>query len=354
MTGRGEGEAPSAAGGPARHTPVLLHPVVEMLGLEDGARYIDCTFGAGGYTRAILDSADCQVLALDRDPAALAGGKAMARRYGARLTLKHAAFGDLAEAAKESGFAPADGIVFDIGVSSMQLDDAARGFSFMRDGPLDMRMAQEGVSAADVVNSFEEAEIADILYVLGEERRSRPIARAIVRRREDTPFATTLDLAELIASVIPRRHDDPKHPATRSFQALRIFVNDELGQLARGLSAAEALLNEGGRLVVVTFHSLEDRIAKTFFAERTGKKGKPSRHLPASGSERAPSFISTTRKAIEPDDAEIAANPRARSARLRAGERTDADPWPLDLQALGIPTVTMAERRQGYRSFTKN
>ena len=354
MTGRGEGEAPSAAGGPARHTPVLLPPVLDMLKPRDGARYIDCTFGAGGYSRAILDSADCELLALDRDPEALAGGKAMARKYGARLTLKHAAFGDLAEAAEESGFVPADGVVFDIGVSSMQLDDAARGFSFMRDGPLDMRMSSEGMSAADVVNSFDEAEIADILFLLGEERRSRPIARAIVRRREATPFTTTLDLAELIAGVIPRRHDDPKHPATRSFQALRIFVNDELGELARGLAAAEAILREGGRLVVVTFHSLEDRIVKTFLAERSGKKGGTSRHLPVSGSTRAPSFTLLARKPVEPDEAEISANPRARSARLRAGERTDAEAWPLDRLSLGIPDPNVAERRQSYRTFTKN
>jgi 16S rRNA (cytosine1402-N4)-methyltransferase len=333
---------------------VLLSPVLDLLKPRDGARYIDCTFGAGGYSRAILDSADCQLLALDRDPEALAGGKALARKYGKRFTLKHAAFGDLAEAAEESGFIPADGVVFDIGVSSMQLDDAARGFSFMRDGPLDMRMSSEGMSAADVVNTFDEAEIADILYVLGEERRSRPIARAIVRRRETSPFTTTLDLAELIAGVIPRRHDDPKHPATRSFQALRIFVNDELGELARGLSAAEAILPEGGRLAVVTFHSLEDRIVKTFFAERAGKKGKPSRHLPAAGDERAPSFVLATRKPIEPDEAELSANPRARSARLRAGERTSAAPWPADLAALGIPALNVAERRQGYRTFTKN
>jgi 16S rRNA (cytosine1402-N4)-methyltransferase len=349
MAGRGEGEAPSAAGGPARHTPVLLSAVLDHLRPRGGGRYIDCTFGAGGYTRAILDSADCLVLALDRDPTALADGQTLASHYGDRLILTLSAFGDLADAAEARGFAPVDGIVFDIGVSSMQLDDAARGFSFMRDGPLDMRMSGEGASAADVVNTYDEADIADILYQLGEERRSRPIARAIVRRRAEKPFETTLDLADLIASVIPRRHDDPKHPATRSFQALRIFVNDELGELARGLTAAEAILPEGGRLVVVTFHSLEDRIVKTFFAERAGKKGRPSRHLPAAGGEREPSFVLTARKPVEPDEAEISANPRARSARLRAGERTASPPWPEDFRALGIPNV-----RAGYRTFTKN
>lgn len=354
MAGRGEGEAPSAAGGPARHTPVLLSSVLDQLDVKDGGRYIDCTFGAGGYSRAILDAADCHLLALDRDPTAIEGGRDMVGRYGSRFTLKLSAFGDLADATDEAGFAPADGIVFDIGVSSMQLDEPARGFSFMRQGPLDMRMSADGLSAADVVNSFDEADIADILFQLGEERRSRPIARAIVRRRAEKPFETTLDLADLIASVIPRRHDDPKHPATRSFQALRIFVNDELVELARGLAAAEAILAEGGRLIVVTFHSLEDRIVKTFFAERAGKKGKPSRHLPSGGAERAPSFTLLTRKPIEPDDAETAVNPRARSARLRAASRTAAPTWPVDLQALGIPSINRPGGRPGYRTFTKN
>jgi 16S rRNA (cytosine1402-N4)-methyltransferase len=354
MAGRSEGEAPSAAGGPARHTPVLLSSVLRSLQPRDGGCYIDCTFGAGGYSRAILDSADCRVLALDRDPAAIRDGEAMARAYGSRIVLELSPFGDLADAAEEAGFTPSDGVVFDIGVSSMQLDDAERGFSFMREGPLDMRMSGAGVSAAEVVNSFEEAEIAEILFVLGEERRSRAIARAIVRRRQDRPFTTTLDLAELIASVIPRRHDDPRHPATRSFQALRIFVNDELIELARGLTAAEAILSEGGRLIVVTFHSLEDRIVKTFFAERAGRKGKPSRHLPAANSTREPSFTLVTRKPIEPDEAETDANPRARSAKLRAGQRTAAPAWPQDFQSLGIPILKASEGAPAYRSFTKN
>jgi 16S rRNA (cytosine1402-N4)-methyltransferase len=331
-----------------------LPSVLHHLQPKSGGHYIDCTFGAGGYSRAILDAADCRLLALDRDPTAIAGGEELARRYGERLRLRQTPFGDVAEAAGDAGFAPADGVVFDIGVSSMQLDDADRGFSFMRDGPLDMRMSSEGLSAADVVNTYGEADIADILFQLGEERRSRPIARAIVRRRQDAPFATTLDLADLIASVIPRRHDDPKHPATRSFQALRIFVNDELGELARGLAGAEAILAEYGRLVVVTFHSLEDRIVKTFFAERSGKGSKPSRHLPAAGDERQPSFALLTRKPIEPDEAETAANPRARSARLRAAERTAAAPWPADLQSSGIPSVKSARSVSAYGSFTKN
>jgi 16S rRNA (cytosine1402-N4)-methyltransferase len=353
MSGRGEGEAPVAAGGPARHTPVLLTPVIAALTPRDGGRYIDCTFGAGGYSRRLLEEKNCNVLAIDRDPTAIAGGAELVKHFGERLIVKQAAFGDLAEAAEASGFASPDGIVFDIGVSSMQIDDAARGFSFMRDGPRDMRMSSEGLSAADVVNTFDEADIADILFQLGEERRSRPIARAIVRRRADSPFSTTLDLAELISTVIPRRHDDPKHPATRSFQALRIFVNDELGELARGLAAAEAILPEGGKLAVVTFHSLEDRIVKIFLAERTGKKGRPSRHLPSGGGEREPSFVLTGRKPAEPDEAEVAGNPRARSARLRAAERTGAPAWPIDLKALGIPNF-QSTGRQGYRTFTKN
>jgi 16S rRNA (cytosine1402-N4)-methyltransferase len=354
MAGRGKGEAPFAAGGPTSHTPVLLKSVLDMLQPRDGARYIDCTFGAGGYSRAILDAADCQVLGLDRDPQVIRDAEPTLQHYSPRLVLKLSRFGELAEMAEGAGFAPADGIVFDIGVSSMQLDDAGRGFSFMRDGPLDMRMSGEGLSAADVVNTFDEQDIAEILYVLGEERRSRAIARAIVRRRVETPFARTLDLANLIASVMPRKRDDTKHPATRSFQALRLFVNDELGELARGLIAAEHSLAEGGRLLVVTFHSLEDRIVKTFFTERSGKAAQPSRHLPASSDQRRPSFSLLSRKAIEPDEAEIAANPRARSARLRAGERTAAPPWSRDPAKLGIPSIKAAGGRAGYTPFTKN
>jgi 16S rRNA (cytosine1402-N4)-methyltransferase len=224
----------------------------------------------------------------------------------------------------------------------------------MRDGPLDMRMSGEGLSAALVVNSYDEQDIAEIIYVLGDERRSRAIARAIVRRRAETPFTRTLDLADVIASVMPRRHDDPKHPATRSFQALRLFVNDELGELGRGLVAAEQSLGQGGRLAVVTFHSLEDRIVKTFFTERSGKSAQPSRHLPASGDQRQPSFSLLSRKAVEPDETEIAVNARARSARLRAGVRTSAPLWSQDFATLGIPTIKAATGRRGYTTFTKN
>jgi 16S rRNA (cytosine1402-N4)-methyltransferase len=224
----------------------------------------------------------------------------------------------------------------------MQLDEAERGFSFMRDGPLDMRMSGEGVSAADVVNSFDEAEIADILFHLGEERRSRALARAIVARRADRKFERTLDLAGLIESVMPRRHDDKIHPATRSFQALRLFVNDELGELATALQAAETILRPGGRLIAVTFHSLEDRIVKTFLASRSGGKGRGSRHMPDTGNEHAPSFKLVSRKPVEPGADEIKVNPRARSAKLRAAIRLDTPAWPEDDELRALPGLKLS------------
>lgn len=353
MAGRGKGEEPEAAGGPARHSPVLLAEMLEALAPRDGERYIDCTFGAGGYARAILASADCSLLALDRDPLAAEIAADLAKTHSGRFHFQRAAFSDLADIAAAADFVPADAVIFDLGVSSMQLDEAARGFSFMRDGPLDMRMSGEGPTAADVVNRSEEADLAEILFLLGEERRSRPIARAIIRRRDDAPLNRTLELADLIAGVLGRRHDDARHPATRSFQALRLFVNDELGELVAGLAAAEAILRPGGRLIAVTFHSLEDRIVKTFLAERSGGKGRASRHLPDMPSERAPSFRLTRRKAVEPGAAEVAGNPRSRSAKLRAGIRLDAPAWPIDPAALGLPMPKAAElRRRNYRTFT--
>lgn len=345
MAGRGKGEVPEAAGGPARHTPVLLTKVLEALGAADGERYIDCTFGAGGYARAILASTDCQLLALDRDPLAAQIAAGLAAEFPERFRFEPSPFGALADVAARAGFAPADAVVFDLGVSSMQLDEAERGFSFMRDGPLDMRMSGEGPTAADVVNRFDEQDLADILFRLGDERRSRAIARVIVRRRADEPITRTLQLADLIASVLGRRHDDPKHPATRSFQALRLFVNDELGELVRGLAAAEEILRPGGRLIAVTFHSLEDRIVKSFLAERSGGKGRPSRHLPDQGEKQMPSFKLARRKPIEADAAEIAANPRSRSARMRAAIRLDAASWPLDPDALGLPVLKASATR---------
>jgi 16S rRNA (cytosine1402-N4)-methyltransferase len=354
MTSRGKGEAPEADGGLACHTPVLLPRVLEFLQPKSGERYIDCTFGASGYTRAILEAADCHVLALDRDPNAIRAGEPLVKHYTGRLTLVEAPFSELANIASQKGFTEVDGIVFDLGVSSMQLDEAERGFSFMRDGPLDMRMSGVGPSAADVVNQADEKELAEILFILGEERKSRAIARAILRNRELQPFTRTAQLAELIAGVLGRRRDDAKHPATRAFQALRLFVNDELGELVRGLEAAEHVLRPSGRIVVVTFHSLEDRIVKSFLSERAGGKGKPSRHLPDVSVLKAPSFALLNRKAIAPDEAEVAANPRARSARLRAAKRLEAAAWPVDARALGVPNLHAGTiRHRAYRTFTK-
>lgn len=345
MAGRGKGEAPETDGGLARHTPVLLSAVLDALKAADGELYIDCTFGAGGYSRAILQSADCQLLALDRDPSAKNFASGLEVDYPERFRLVQSPFSAVFHIANDEGFTPADAAIFDLGVSSMQLDEAERGFSFMRDGPLDMRMSGEGESAADVINRYDEAEIADILFRLGEERRSRAIAKAIVKRREESPFERTLDLADLIVAVLGRRHNDPKHPATRSFQALRLFVNDELGELIDGLTAAEHILRPGGRLIAVTFHSLEDRIVKNFLAERSGGKGRPSRHMPVTGAEAEPSFKLARRKPVEPAPDEIAANPRARSARLRSAVRLDAPPWPVDRQALGLPALKIGSTR---------
>jgi 16S rRNA (cytosine1402-N4)-methyltransferase len=320
----------------------MLAEVLAALKPIDGGHYLDATFGAGGYTRAILAAADCSVTAFDRDPSAIAGGSALLAEYAPRLTLRHADFGALLDEA-ESVAPTLDGFVLDLGVSSMQIDEAERGFSFQSDGPLDMRMSSSGISAADVVNRESETLIADILYQLGEERRSRAIASAIVRRRSEQPYTRTGELAETVTRVLGRRPGDPKHPATRTFQALRIYVNDEFGQLARGLAAAERMLKPGGRLVVVTFHSLEDRIVKRFIAERAGKAPGGSRHLPAIDSKRAASFRIVNSKPLIPSEGEVAANSRARSARLRAAERTSAAAFDLDFGALDIPAVARSE-----------
>ncbi|WP_072396711.1 16S rRNA (cytosine(1402)-N(4))-methyltransferase RsmH [Hyphomicrobium sp. CS1GBMeth3] len=310
------------------HIPVLLSEVLQALKPADGETYIDGTFGAGGYSRAILEAADCRVIAIERDPTAFSNGQPLVAAFGGRLSLVPTTFSDMEHAAREEGVDRVDGVVLDIGVSSMQLDDAARGFSFLREGPLDMRMSQEGPSAADVVNHAEEEDLANILYELGEERRSRAIARAIVKARAEKPFSTTKELANLVERVLGRPRGDEKHPATRTFQALRIHVNDELGELERVLSAAERLLKPSGRLIVVTFHSLEDRIVKHFLQERSGKSAGTSRYLPGpSTPERPPSFRIVNTRGVKPNKMETDANPRARSARLRVGVRTDAPAW---------------------------
>jgi 16S rRNA (cytosine1402-N4)-methyltransferase len=312
---------PSAAA--ERHVPVLLAEVIEALDLSSRRRVIDGTFGAGGYTRAILDaSSDCHVMAIDRDPSAIAAGRVIERESNGRLSLVEGRFGDLADFARDHGFAPADAIVLDIGVSSMQLDEAARGFSFRADGPLDMRMEQKGESAADLVNTMDESDLADLIYKYGEERKSRAVARAIVKARAEEKITTTKRLADIVASAVYAKHDQI-HPATRTFQALRIAVNDELGELERALQGAEDILVEGGRLAVVTFHSLEDRIVKQFIADRANATPSPSRHMPDAARDVA-TFKSVTRKPIVASEAEMARNPRARSAKLRVAERTAA------------------------------
>jgi len=332
-TGRGAGK-PDAAGGPARHIPVLAKQVVDWLNARDGSLVIDGTFGLGGYTREILARADCRVIGIDRDPDAIALGADMVDAANGRLELVEDAFSALADIAGEGN---ADGVVLDLGVSSMQLDTAERGFSFRLDGPLDMRMAQDGPSAADVVAQASERDLADVIYLLGEERHSRAVARAIVKARQEAPIATTLQLADIVSRVV-RSKPGEIHPATRTFQALRLLVNDELGELARALSAAERALRPGGRLVVVSFHSLEDRIVKNFLAQRAGVRAG-SRHEPERIGAPA-TFRILTRRPVVADEAEIAANPRARSAKLRAAERTSAASAPAPEPELpGLPSL---------------
>jgi 16S rRNA (cytosine1402-N4)-methyltransferase len=318
-----------------RHLPVMLAEVMAALAPVPGGIYVDGTFGAGGYTRAILDTG-ASVIAIDRDPTAIAAGAALAAASGGRLTLAEGRFSDLAAIAAAHGHERVDGVVLDVGVSSMQLDDPARGFSFRFDGPLDMRMGGDGPSAADVVNGLEPRDLARVIAVLGEEKRARAVAMAIARAREAGPIAGTAALAEIVARAVGHRHTDKIHPATRTFQALRIFVNRELDELAAALAAAERTLAPGGRLVVVAFHSLEDRIVKRFLTERSEDRPRGSRHRPEAEMPD-PSFELLARGAQSPGDAEVESNPRARSARLRAARRTAAPPVPIDPVALGVP-----------------
>jgi 16S rRNA (cytosine1402-N4)-methyltransferase len=306
----------------------LLDEVVESLNLAPGRSVVDGTFGAGGYSRAFL-SAGANVIAIDRDPSAARFAAPLQAEFPDRFQLVQGRFSDLEQHLEVRGLGACDGVALDLGVSSMQLDEAERGFSFMRDGPLDMRMAGAGRTAADLVNEDEPAELARIFWTYGEERASRHIANVIVRRRAAQPFTRTLDLADTVEKALGGRRGAPTHPATRVFQALRIAVNDELGELEAGLDAAERALVPGGRLAVVTFHSLEDRIVKAFFTERAGRTPAGSRHLPPSQQGPEPTFGLLFKGAREPSQTEVAANPRARSAKLRAGERTTAPAWRL-------------------------
>jgi 16S rRNA (cytosine1402-N4)-methyltransferase len=326
----GHGGDPLAVGGPARHIPVLLRAVLEALQPAPGQTVVDATFGAGGYTRAIL-AAGASVVAIDRDPDAIAAGRALEEGAGGRLRLVHAPFSTL-----DDHVGAVDGVVLDIGVSSMQLDQAGRGFSFRADGPLDMRMAQQGMSAADVVNTLKASDLARIFGLLGEERHAGRIARMIEKRRADRPFTRTLDLAKAIGDLVGFPPRERIHPATRVFQALRIYVNDELGELARALLGAERVLSPGGRLVVVTFHSLEDRMVKRFIADRSTSIAV-SRHLPEREGDAA--TFDRIGNFVAPGEAEVDANPRARSAKLRAARRTSAPPRAADLDAFGLPKL---------------
>ncbi|WP_415393871.1 16S rRNA (cytosine(1402)-N(4))-methyltransferase RsmH [Paracoccus sp. SJTW-4] len=314
----------------APHVPVLLNPLLAAVAPVRGI-WVDGTFGAGGYARGLLAAGADRVIGIDRDPAVFAMAAEWAGDYGDRLRLVQGTFSELDVLAGE----PVDGVVLDLGVSSMQLDQPERGFSFLRDGPLDMRMGQAGPSAADLLNTADESRIADVLHYYGEERAARRIARAIVAAR---PLATTAQLAEVVQSCLPRPRPGQSHPATRSFQAIRIWVNDEFGQLLAGLAAAERALKPGGHLVVVSFHSLEDRVVKRFMQARANAAGGGSRHAPVAQLD-PPAFTLPFRRAIGADAAELAANPRARSAFLRVALRTDAPAGRADPARLGLPRL---------------
>jgi 16S rRNA (cytosine1402-N4)-methyltransferase len=316
---------PTAAPRQAAHIPVLVDAVLAALEPRDDAVYIDATFGAGGYSEAILGAARCRVFGIDRDPDAVAGGQALAATHGGRLTLIAGPFGDMERLIGPFSPGPIAGIAFDLGVSSMQLDQAERGFSFRQDGPLDMRMSRDGASAADLIVRLSERELGELIRALGEERFAGRVARAIVAAQRRRAVATTGELAEIVRAAIPKK-EPGLDPATRTFQALRIAVNDELGELDRGLAAAERLLRPGGRLAVVSFHSLEDARVKSFLRRRS-ETTRGSRHLPPRAAGPAPSLALLSRRPVRPGEAEIASNPRARSARLRAAERTEAPPF---------------------------
>jgi 16S rRNA (cytosine1402-N4)-methyltransferase len=340
---RGEVDAP--AGGPAPHIPVLLQECLQALNLRVGGVYLDGTFGAGGYSRALL-AAGVEVIGIDRDPRAIEAGAALAAQSSGRLKLVQGRFGDLDVLAQRLGYETLDGVALDIGVSSMQIDEAERGFSFRFDAPLDMRMEGIGRTAAEILLEEDEATLAEIFFHYGEERAARWIARAIVADRQTEPYVSTLQLARMIQRVAPARPGELTHPATKTFQALRIAVNDELGELLRGLAAAERILAPGGRLAVVTFHSLEDRFVKQFFARRSAHGRAVSRRLPGEPPIRPPSFSAPSKRPVVPSDAEIAENSRARSAKLRYGERTRAPPFEIDAELAALTRLPASRPRR--------
>jgi 16S rRNA (cytosine1402-N4)-methyltransferase len=319
---------------------VLLPSTLQALAPRADATYVDATFGAGGHSQAILAATPgARVLGIDRDPAAIAAAHAIAERHPGRLQLLLGRFSALEALARTAGITRVDGVLLDLGVSSMQLDAPERGFSFRHDGPLDMRMSAHGPTAADILNAADEQRIADILSRLGEEKGARAIARRIVAERTRHPFASTMQLAGLVVRVLGREQIAGRHAATRTFQALRMYVNDELGELAAALSAAERVLAPGGRLVVISFHSLEDRLVKHFLKRRAAVTQQGSRHLPPRMRPHPPSFTFVNPRPVSPQSLEIAANPRARSAKLRAAQRTGAAAWPRDDDADGWPRL---------------
>jgi len=319
------------------HVPVLLDDVLAALAPRDDAVYVDGTFGGGGYSEALLGAARCRVFGIDRDPEAIRRGRGLAEHHGGRLRILEGRFGDMAQLLAPPNTEPVAGIAFDLGVSSIQLDAPERGFSFRFDGPLDMRMSGVGPSAADLVATLSESDLAGLIAAFGEERFARRIARALTAARRRRSIRRTSELAEIVRTVVPQS-EPGQDPATRTFQALRIAVNDELGELDRGLAAAERLLAPGGRLAVVSFHSLEDRRVKEFLRRRSGAAPRVSRHQPVWAGSPPASFTLLTRRAVKPSAAEIAHNPRARAARMRAAERTAAPAWPRN-----------GERRHGAR-----
>lgn len=338
---------PDVAGGPIRHVPVMLNEVLSCLQLstspQKNLRIIDGTFGAGGYSCAMIE-AGAEVMGIDRDPNAIRDGAELVGQFKGKLSLVSGEFRYLDRLAKENDFEPVDGVVLDIGVSSMQLDEAGRGFSFQKDGPLDMRMSRSGVSAADVVNTMKQGDLTRVIGILGEERKAAYVSRAIVREREKLPFSTTLQLASLIEKTLGRRATDRIHPATRTFQALRIFVNQELEQLGEALFAAERILKVGGRLVVVTFHSLEDRMVKLFFKDRSGRQ-EGSRHLPLVNHKDA-TFATQGKGLFKASREEAEVNPRSRSAKLRWAERNDTPAGKLDMSIFGLPNLVSLDALQ--------